>query len=104
MLLHGAGDPYFFTPLSKIMTGTPPEYVFWKGSGQDLRQGSQFLKCPRRAIALEITLTIALTIALATVILWERGLCPNRGDHLEDPPQFHVVGYCDFQNLGTVGI
>ena len=37
MLLDGAGDPYFFTPLSKILTGTLPEYGFWKGPGQDLR-------------------------------------------------------------------
>ena len=53
---------------------------------------------------LATALATALAIALAIVILPERGLCPNRGDHLEDPPQFHVVGYCDFQNLGTVGI
>ena len=31
------GDPYFLTYLSKILTGTPPEYGFWKGPGQDLR-------------------------------------------------------------------
>ena len=36
MALDGAGDPYFSTPLSKILTGTPPECGFWKGPGQDL--------------------------------------------------------------------
>ena len=33
MALDGAGDPYFSTPLSKILTATPPEYVVWKGPG-----------------------------------------------------------------------
>ena len=33
MILDGAGDPYFSTPLSKILTATPPEYVVWKGPG-----------------------------------------------------------------------
>ena len=34
------------------------------------------MRCPRRAIALATT----LTMALAMVIPPERGLCPNRGD------------------------